>query len=289
MRKIILFVFSCSFLVSSAQFDFTKEETENAVSEIQKLKNSVIVVRLKTKQKQIQAYREAGRIKVAQKIEEKSLLENLQIISAYIKYFNFAKIYFVNTEDVEYFQKTDRLILSDLLPLNDSVITLPHDSVYYLDYGYLYGRQRVNEWTYKDYDNTIENSQIISENAFVIRNSKSEQLKAPLPFYNIAMFSGGKKSQKNADPLEPYLQLNEVNSNSLIQEDLRKVNFIDAAIVRLNGHLIRFYNRASKQELSDIKYWYDNNPNAELYSKWVDVQKKIQSLQNASPKFVRQE
>lgn len=287
LQTILFLVFSFSFLVASAQFDFTKEENTRANLEIQKLKNSVIVVRLKTKQRQIEAYRSTGQTALANKIEEKALIENLRIISACIKFFNFAKIYFVNTEDMEFFRQTDRLILSNLLPQKDSVVTLSHDSVYYLDYGYLYGRQRVNEWTYKDYDNTIENSQIISEHAFVIRNNKSEQLAAPLPFYTVTM-GGGKKLDETANILEPYLQLNPINSNSLIEEDLRKVNFIDKYVMLLNNNLIRYYNKATQQELVNIKDWYKNNPNTDLYPQWIDIAKKLQSLQNANPQFIGQ-
>lgn len=283
----LVLVFSFSCLVSSAQFDFTKDETANAYQTIQQLKNKVLVVRLKTKQRQIQAYREAGKTSVAKKIENKALIENLRIISACIKFFNFSKIYFVNTEHVEYFQQSNRLILSNLLPLTDSVISISHDSVYYLDYGYLYGRQRVNEWTYKDYDNSIENSQTISENAFVIRNSKNEQLALPLPFYSVAIGSG-KQSQRSASLLKPYLQSNSADSDSLIKVNSRKINFIDKSIIQLNDHLIGFYNKATKQELFSLEYWYKNNPNAELYPKWIEVQRKIQSLQEANPQFVQQ-
>lgn len=246
---IVFLLLPCSVF---AQFDFTKEEKSNAAAAIQQLRASVLVVRLKTKQRQVQAYREAGKTAIASKIEQKALKENLEIISGCIKYFNFAKVYFVNTEDIEYFRKTDRLVLSNLLPLKDSVITLNHDSVFYLDYGFLYGRQRVNEWTYKDYDNSIENSQIISENAFVIRDSKDKQLSPPLPFYKIAIG-----------------------------------NRLSKTITQLNNHLIGFYNKATNQELYSLEYWNKNNPNAAIYSEWKEIQRKIQSLKEATPQFVQ--
>ncbi|HEY0262680.1 MAG TPA: hypothetical protein VGB95_06615, partial [Chitinophagales bacterium] len=250
---------------------------------------SVLVVRLKTRQKQIEAYKNAGDLKVANKMQEKVLIENLRIVSACIKYFSFAKIYFVNTEDVEVFQQTDQLKLSSFLPLKDSEVYLNHDSVFYLDYGVLYDRQAAgNQWSFKDYGETQEGSQTVSENAFVIRDSKNQQLIAPMPFYSVAMFSGGKKSKQVANPVEPYLQLNSVNSNSIIKEDLRKINFIDAAIIDLNGHLIEFYNRVTNGEHYNINYWYKNNPNAELYPKWVDVAKKLESLQKQNPQFQSQ-
>lgn len=250
----LVLVFSFSCLVSSAQFDFTKEEKNNATATIQQLRKSVLIVRLKTKQRQIQAYREAGKTATALKIEQKALKENLEIISGCIKNFNFSKIYFVNTEDIAYFRKTNRLILSNLLPMEDSVITLNHDSVFYLDYGNLYGRQRVNEWTYKDYDNSIENSQVISENAFVIRDSKDQQLSPPLPFYKIVI---GNKLSKT--------------------------------IAQLNNLLIGFYyDKVPLQALYSREDWQKNNPNAAIYSKWKEIQQKIQSLQEANPQFVQQ-
>jgi len=281
--------FKTIYSKQNLQFDFTKNEINAAAQTIVQLRTKPIVVRLKTNKKQIAAYRNAGSTKIADKIEAKSLDQNLRIISACIKYFNFAPLYFLDTEDNLTFLETDTLRYSSLLSDINYFVVIPHDSVFFLDYGMLYNRDRVSEWKYKDYGVTDEGSTVISDHAFVVRNSKSEQLMPPVPFYAEVNFSSGKAGKAMAEPIQQYIKIDKLTGNSMLKETLDKPNEFDAAILRLNG---RLYNTFAKivgdNTLNEnFEKWYAINPNKPYYPLWIEIEKKLLSI-NKAKKFTTQ-
>jgi hypothetical protein len=272
------------------QYDFTREEINAASRLIYKLRNDTIIVRLKTNKKQIDAYRKSGDNKTAAKIEEKSLVKNLRIISACIKYFNFCPIYFMDSEMQEYFTDTDTLITSDLVPTAQKKIALNHKTIYYLDFGQLYARERSSEWKYKDYGKTMEGGSTISDDAFVIRNYKGEQLAPPFPFYSVITLQGGKKSKERAEPIDVYIKLGEADRSPEIKKSLEKVNEWDAAILKLNYRLIYYFSKVTGASTlaEQTKNWYDKNPNKHYYDSWAQIEKKLQSILNKESQFTKQ-
>ncbi len=268
------------------QFDYTKAEIKAAVQMLVQLRNKPIVVRLKTNKNQIAAYRKAGSTKIADKIEAKSLDQNLQIISACIKYFNFSPIYFLDTDDNLTFLETDTLRYSSLLSDSNYFKIIPHDSVYFLDYGMLYNRVRVSEWKYKDYSVTDEGSAVISDHAFVIRNCKNEQLMPPVPFYSEVNFSSGKSGKAMAEPIQQYIIIDKLTGNSMLKETLAKPNEFDAGILRLNGRLYNTFAKVVGESTLQDNYekWYSINPNKTYYPLWIEIEKKLLSI-NKTKKF----
>lgn len=268
------------------QFDFTKDEIKNSTENVITFKSLPIVVRLKTNTKQINAYRKSGNTKIADKIEKKSMIQNLSIISACIKYFNFSKIYFIDTDDTDSFRSTDTLLTSSIIGEQEKVY-LNHDSVLYLDYGPLYNRVRSNEWKYKEYGVTEEGTSLLSETAFVIRNSNNDQFAPPTPFYTVVQFGGGKKSKERGQPLMKYMKFDRLSMNSDLENRLSNVNEFDAAILRLNALLYEFYGKITANEnlKDDFAFWYSNNPNKDLYPKWIIVEKKLQSIEAKDRKY----
>ncbi len=281
--------FKTIYSKQNLQFDFTKSEINAAAQAILELRTKPIVVRLKTNKKQIAAYRTAGSTKIADKIEAKSLDQNLRIISACIKYFNFAPLYFLDTEDNLTFLETDTLRYSSLLSDINYFVVIPHDSVCFLDYGMLYNRERVSEWKYKDYGVTDEGSTVISDHAFVLRNSKSEQLMPPVPFYAEVNFSPGKSGKSMAEPIQQYIKIDRLTGNSILKETLDKPNEFDAAILRLNARLYSTFAKIvgdiSLKE--DYEKWYAINPNKPYYPLWIEIEKKLLSIKKAK-KFTTQ-
>lgn len=281
--------FKTIYSKQNLQFDFTKGEIKAAAQALVQLRTKPVVVRLKTNKKQIAAYRNAGSTKIADKIEAKSLDQNLRIISACVKYFNFAPLYFLDTEDNLNFLETDTLRYSSLLSDKDYFVVIPHDSVYFLDYGMLYNRERVSEWKYKDYGVTDEGSTVISDHAFVIRNSKNEQLMPPLPFYSEVNFSSGKSGKAMAEPIQQYIKIDKLTGNSMLKETLEKPNEFDAAILRLNGRLYNTFAKVIGETTLQDNYekWYAINPNKPYYPLWIEIEKKLLSI-NKIKKFTTQ-
>ena len=271
------------------QYDFTREEINTASRLIYKLKNDTIIVRLKTNKKQIEAYRKSGNKKVADKIEEKSLIKNLRIISACIKYLNYCPIYFMDSESQEYFTQTDTLIISDLVPTDQKKIALNHKRIFYLDFGQLYARERSSEWKYKDYGKTEEGGSSISDEAFVLRNAKGEQLAPPFPFYSVITLQGGKKSKERAEPIDEFIKINAVDKNAKLAKSLEKVNEWDAAILRLNYRLIYYFSKVTGAYATaeQTKSWYEKNPNKHYYDSWLQIEKKLQSILSKESHFTK--
>lgn len=276
MKELKMFYGNTSF-----KMDFTGKEIEQANKEIEKLRHSPVVVRLKTNRRQIEAYRNAGETALADKIELKTLKANLNIISACIRVYNFNRIYFMDVDDKARFVSSDTLMFSKLLFEKDTAIYLPHDSVYYLDFGVVYGREQTNEWKYKEYGNTRESSTIIAENAFVIRDAHDKQLVPPTPFYSIALFQGGKKTKENLMFLTYDVNLFGPTSNSVIRSDFQNANEYDVALNRMNARLYRCYSLVANKPLleNNAKLWLDSNPNKYLYPLWINVEKKLLSIQ----------
>jgi hypothetical protein len=270
----------------SIQFDFTKDEIKQATENVITIKSLPLIVRLKSNTRQINAYRKSGNTKIADKIEKKSLIQNLSIISACIKYFNFPKIYFIDTDNTNSFRLTDTLLTSSLLGEQEKVY-LNNDSVLYLDFGPLYNRVRTNEWKYKEYGVTEEGTSLLSETAFVIRNANNDQFAPPTPFYTVVQFGGGKKSKERGQPLMKYMKFDKLTMNSDLENRLIQVNEFDAAILRLNALLYEFYGKitANVNLKDDFAFWYSNNPNKDLYAKWIIVEKRLQSIEAKDRKF----
>lgn len=266
---------------SNFKMDFTRKEVDQANKEVVALRNCPIVVRLKTNRRQIEAYRNAGETALADKIELKTLKTNLNIISACIRLFNYNRIYFMDVDDKPRFIATDSLVFSSLLFEKDTAIYLPHDSVYYMDFGVLYGRDQTNEWKYKEYGNTSEGTTVIAESAFVIRDAQDKQLVPPTPFYSIVLFQGGKKTKENLQSLTYDINLNGPNSNSVIRSDFQNANEYDFAISRINSRLYRCFSLiTNRPELeNNPKLWLENNPNKYLYPLWINIEKKLLSIQ----------
>jgi hypothetical protein len=276
MKELKMFYGNTSF-----KMDFTGKEVEQANKEIDKLRHSLVVVRLKTNRRQIEAYRKAGETALADKIELKTIKANLNIISACIRLYNYNRVYFMDVDDKAHFIATDTLVFSHLLFEKDTAIYLPHDSVYYLDFGVLYGREQANEWKYKEYSNTNESTNVLAESAFVIRDAHDKQLVPPTPFYSIALFQGGKKTKENLLNLTYDVDLFGPTSNSVIRSDFQSANEYDVAINRMNGRLYYCYSLiADRPELeNNPRLWLESNPNKYLYPLWINVEKKLLSIQ----------
>jgi hypothetical protein len=163
---------------------------------------------------------------------------------------------------------------------------MPHDSVFFLDFGQLYNRVRVSEWKYKDYGITDEGSTVISDHAFVLRNSKSEQLMPPVPFYTEVNFSPGKMGKEMAEPIQNYITFDKLTGNSILRESLEKPNEFDAGILRLNARLYNTYAKIVGENTLKDNYekWYAINPNKPYFPIWIEIEKKLLSI-NKAKKF----
>src|SRR2546423_6289970 len=82
-----------AYLITNLQKDSINERTRAALA-LRNLINGSVIVRLKTNQKSVDAYRKAGKNEIADKIEAERKKQNQKIYYAFIRNFNFCKVYF---------------------------------------------------------------------------------------------------------------------------------------------------------------------------------------------------
>ncbi len=167
--------------LSSKEFRVLRQQM--AKDDIKALKNSILLVQLKTKQNTIDAYLKRGNTKKAEKIKKLMEQDNKNIIKGFKEYFTFCPVYFYYSTDMK---KVKNKQLSDVHFLDDSLnvkkINVNFDSTnYYL----------ANIGT-SDYRNTtlnnipnfkIKYNNYVDFEALLIKNKDFQQLSAPFPYY----------------------------------------------------------------------------------------------------------
>src|SRR3954463_1491188 len=82
------------YVITNLQKDSVNERTRAAIT-LRNLINGSVIIRLKTNQKSVDAYRKAGQHEIADRIEAERKLQNQKIYSAFVHNFNFCKTYFI--------------------------------------------------------------------------------------------------------------------------------------------------------------------------------------------------
>lgn len=139
MRKSILFVSATIFM----QFVFASTHTlADSLSErmrasetLRGLKNGCIVFRLKTNDKSVKAYRDAGRNDVADRIVAERKKQNQKIVQAFRQNFTFCKVNFIYAAETQSFLSGSSTLFlnNDLLP--DSSIQSCGSNFIFCEYG----------------------------------------------------------------------------------------------------------------------------------------------------------
>lgn len=221
-----------------------------AERQVMLLKNGTLVVRLKTNDKSIEAYRKAGKEKLAKKMELDNRLMNLYLMQSFLYNFDFCKLIFIKAKDTRKLLNHEPGIFLNEELNSDPSITFKGDSFFVAEYGATVSNMKNNSYNYNE--GTIQESQNPASNsALVIMDTSLRQLQDPFPYYSIVNINFSNFSKKH--PIKNPKKV-----------DDKRTPF-DAAVKTLNEHLIKFYIEAcSKKGLTvteDRKWWEDNNPN----------------------------
>ncbi len=174
--KILLFLFlsSCSISLIAQKSEKAIFELKSAHEQISNLKDGVLLVRLFTKSKGIEAYRRKGATSQADKIERAVKSRNINIVQAFKKEYSFSQVAFFFSDESEAVKtgNFDQVtFLNDSLELDTSVKPLDFGTVFI---GELSRIESVNE-------DTGQVGRGFS--AFIIRDARFNQLKKPFPYY----------------------------------------------------------------------------------------------------------
>lgn len=135
---------------------------EKANREIAALKNGALIVRLQTNEKSINAYRQAGKNELADKIAAERNGLNQKIVDAFKNYFTFCKVYFIYAKNTGALSKEKSGIFLDGNLKPDTSIKLKEKYFLIAEYGSFTADERGN--------------------SLVVLDSGLTQLQEPFPF-----------------------------------------------------------------------------------------------------------
>ncbi len=92
-------------------------------------------VRLKTSDRTLDAYKKAGQLEIAQKIEDDRKAQNQKIYDAFKNYFTFCKVYFIYAKDTKKFLEGDRKIFLNQNLEYDFTLNFTDTNFVFCEYG----------------------------------------------------------------------------------------------------------------------------------------------------------
>ena len=189
MKKITLF-FLAIICLSFSAIQTKEEAKEIAATNIVKMKEGMLLVRLYNKHKVIEALEEKGMSKRAETIKNNQIKINKEIINAFTR-FNFCEVKFFYSDDSENLIEGDfsKLVLFDDTTFAQRKVELTQN-FFVADFGYLPGKDKSRTETNPKKISGIEiqkrykgGSVSTKIKCMYIRNSELSPLGDPFPLY----------------------------------------------------------------------------------------------------------
>ncbi|MDG1476615.1 MAG: hypothetical protein P8Q14_05680, partial [Vicingaceae bacterium] len=204
-----LFVLILSFLSDlSAQTPekkgYRKKCKIDSKRQIIELHKGALFIRLKQKQKSIDALRKKGQEKLANKIELKQKNRNSYIVDAFKSRFDFCPIYFFYSSDSKHVRNNDLdsiSFLNDSLQIDFSIIV--NDTNFYIaEFGHI---EPEETFTYQSSTHlpkgetraTYSGGSDFSFKAVTVKTKNFKQLKEPFPYYSKEKSGSNKRANIN--------------------------------------------------------------------------------------------
>ncbi|MCD8529083.1 MAG: hypothetical protein LRY27_03795 [Chitinophagales bacterium] len=178
-RSIFIIVFICGAYSLKAQ-EFT--DKQEAYIQISLLKRGALVVRLRTNEKKIELYQNAGKTALADELKAKQKKQNIEIIKAFKEAYTYSAVYFIYAEDYTKLLidgQASGYFLNEDLEI-DSSIVFSDMNYFFCDFGPVYAEVISNP---NDPKNKVVSSSPAFQEALVIKDYDMVQLLSPFPFY----------------------------------------------------------------------------------------------------------
>jgi hypothetical protein len=211
--KIYLLFFFLFPLIATAQ-----NNRSIAIEQIAALKGGALVVRLKTNDKSVEAYRRNGQNEIAERIIAERKAQNQKIVDAFRKEFDFCKVYFIyasSTSDLLNGKKG--IFLNDTLAL-DTTIELKESFYLIAEYGAVTANMRFDEYHYKNVNKTEATSNTTTTSALFISDTTLTQLKEPFPFYQIVLLENYVKAVERMNSALHRFYFNRITNPSVNEQ-----------------------------------------------------------------------
>lgn len=227
IKKIfVLLVFCAIAAILRAQDDstFLMPQTHRQVAhrQIRGLHHGTLIVRLNTKRKQIENYRNAGNTALAETIEDEIIAINETLLKHCYSGYNFGNIYFAKMDDISQLKAGDTAIVYDgSLTITQKIILQP-DSVFYLDYGILMGEEAAENIPDSRFTKKESNT-IINYKAVVLRDIYNKQLISPMPYFSAGIVVNLNKKVEilNQDLWDYYTKVLKRNNETVNEEEIK--------------------------------------------------------------------
>lgn len=174
---VLFFTVSNFYAQNVDEFDSDREE---AFYNIVALKNGNLIVRLKSQDRKIMAYRASGNRKLADKLEYELKVFNKDLIKAFINNFNFCNLFFIYPNDYELVRNQihSGYFLDENLEVDSSITISFNASYYFCEHGPVYAEalEDSNEARRK-----IVTATPMQQDALVIKDESLTQLLSPFP------------------------------------------------------------------------------------------------------------
>lgn len=290
--------------------------------QINDVKTRGIIVRLKTNKDRIAAYKKAGNVKVATKMEEEARETNLLLMDAFVCHWTYCPVYFMESQNTLTLLQKDTLIAKTYDLLSDTAIYMNHDSVYFIDYGVLMANEPPSDNTkFKDLNKTEESNNPVSEGCLVVKDGRSKQLQYPFPYFTkLSLINIGSKGHENISDLVDIsakdlfynrrLELMKMGIKGQRPRDIQdsvnrtfaiSFNYIikyhsqnkyEKSVARLNYKFIEYFCKRLDKDKDilcndDPYYWWQRNPNIPylIAIPQLEVQLKLNTFED--PKFTK--
>ncbi len=188
MKIIIAIILSTFYLSAISQDTLTSKELralrqEMARTQINALKNGVLLIQLKTRQNTIDAYKKRGASAKAEKIKEAQAADNKSIVKGFKNHFTFCPTYFYYSTDQKAVEKGDfktvTFLDENLSPIQPNINL---DTTTYFISGI--SKSNFSNTTLNNIPNyKIPYEKGIKFDAFIIKNKDFQQLSSPFPYY----------------------------------------------------------------------------------------------------------
>ncbi len=154
-----------------------------AQQQVKALKGGTLLVRLHTRTKAIDLYRQNGQHAIANKIEDDQYQENKAIVAGFNEYFDFAKVYFFYADDTDKVKagNVNGVFLNNQMK-PDPTLVLELDTFLVAEFGPLEGETRVIPGdTLVPLPDYVQGE--VLERALVVRDKNFMQMRDPFPYY----------------------------------------------------------------------------------------------------------
>lgn len=190
-----------------------------AIMQINALKSGALVVRLKTNDKSIDAYRNSGRNDIADRMEAERLVQNQKIATAFKTNFDFCPVYFMYSRNTNALLRGEQgLFLNDTLGI-DTSIHLKQNFFLFAEYGTVTSNQPGDSYHYSGVNKTEPSTNTMSTSTIFMSDTSLQQLAEPFPFYQVVYLENYAKA---IDKLNRALYKFFYGAGSTLQEEKKK-------------------------------------------------------------------